>query len=116
MTLRFLLVLWVPLALGIADNATPTLLNAMVAVGIVVGGAAARFVTLKTVKRCMPAGILIGVAVAVFALQTTMLNAYVLLAIIGMLGASSWCRSMRCCRSGASIRSVPAMRSRCKTG
>ncbi|POP20518.1 lysophospholipid transporter LplT [Serratia marcescens] len=86
-TLRFLLVLWVPVALGIADNATPTLLNAMVAVGIVVGaGAAARFVTLKTVKRCMPAGILIGAAVAVFALQTTMLNAYVLLAIIGMLG------------------------------
>jgi LPLT family lysophospholipid transporter-like MFS transporter len=74
-------------ALGIADNATPTLLNAMVAVGIVVGaGTAARFVTLETVKRCMPAGILIGVAVAVFALQTTMLNAYVLLAIIGMLG------------------------------
>ena len=63
----------------------------------------------------MPAEDLIGVAVAVFALQTTMLNAYVLLAIIGMLGASSWCRSMRCCRSGASIRSVPAMRSRCKT-
>ena len=86
-TLRFLLVLWVPVALGIADNATPTLLNAMVAVGIVLGaGAAARFVTLKTVKRCMPAGILIGVAVAVFALQTTMLNAYVLLALIGILG------------------------------
>ncbi len=38
-TLRFLLVLWVPVALGIADNATPTLLNAMVAVGIVVGPA-----------------------------------------------------------------------------
>lgn len=115
-TLRFLLVLWVPVALGIADNATPTLLNAMVAVGIVVGaGAAARFVTLKTVKRCMPAGILIGVAVAVFALQTTMLNAYVLLALIGMLGASSSCRSMRCCRSGANIRSAPAMRSQCKT-
>jgi LPLT family lysophospholipid transporter-like MFS transporter len=86
-TLRFLLVLWVPVALGIADNATPTLLNAMVAVGIVVGaGAAARFVTLETVRRCMPAGILIGVAVAVFALQTTMFNAYALLAIIGMLG------------------------------
>ena len=42
MTLRFLLVLWVPLALGIADNATPTLLNAMVAVGIVVGPALPR--------------------------------------------------------------------------
>ncbi|HEJ8090477.1 TPA: lysophospholipid transporter LplT [Serratia liquefaciens] len=86
-TLRFLLVLWVPVALGIADNATPTLLNAMVAVGIVVGaGAAARFVTLETVKRCMPAGILIGVAVAIFALQTTLLSAYAVLLIIGVLG------------------------------
>lgn len=36
-TLRFLLVLWVPVALGITDNATPTYLNAMVAIGIVVG-------------------------------------------------------------------------------
>ncbi len=34
-TLRFLLqLLWVPVALGITDNATPTYLNAMVAVGI----------------------------------------------------------------------------------
>lgn len=86
-TLRFLLVLWVPVALGIADNATPTLLNAMVAIGIVIGaGAAARFVTLKTVKRCMPAGILIGVAVALFAVQTTLLNAYGLLLVMGVLG------------------------------
>ncbi|MGV5912437.1 lysophospholipid transporter LplT [Escherichia coli] len=61
-TLRFLLVLWVPVALGITDNATPTYLNAMVAIGIVVGaGAAAKLVTLETVSRCMPAGILIGV-------------------------------------------------------
>jgi LPLT family lysophospholipid transporter-like MFS transporter len=36
-TLRFLLVLWVPVALGITSNATPTYLNAMVAVGIVLG-------------------------------------------------------------------------------
>ncbi|WON77990.1 lysophospholipid transporter LplT [Serratia sp. UGAL515B_01] len=86
-TLRFLLVLWVPVALGITDNATPTLLNAMVALGIVLGaGAAARFVTLETVRRCMPAGILIGVAVAFFALQTSMLNAYGVLLLIGMLG------------------------------
>ncbi|MFI8417449.1 lysophospholipid transporter LplT [Serratia sp. NPDC078593] len=86
-TLRFLLVLWVPVALGIADNATPTLLNAMVAVGIVMGaGIAARFVTLKTVRRCMPAGILIGVVVALFAMQTTMISAYALLLLIGVLG------------------------------
>lgn len=87
MTLRFLLVLWVPVALGITDNATPTYLNAMVAVGIVVGaGAAAKLVTLETVSRCMPAGILIGVVVAIFSLQHALLPAYALLLLIGMLG------------------------------
>ncbi|EJX4891755.1 lysophospholipid transporter LplT [Salmonella enterica] len=86
-TLRFLLVLWVPVALGITDNATPTYLNAMVAVGIVVGaGAAAKLVMLETVSRCMPAGILIGVVVAIFSLQHALLPAYALLLLIGMLG------------------------------
>ncbi len=86
-TLRFLLVLWVPVALGITDNATPTYLNAMVAVGIVVGaGAAAKMVTLKTVARCMPAGILIGVGVLFFAMQTALLPSYMLLVLIGILG------------------------------
>lgn len=86
-TLRFLLVLWVPVALGIADNATPTYLNAMVAVGIVIGaGAAAKLVTLETVARCMPAGILIGVGVAIFAFQHALLPSYGLLMLIGMLG------------------------------
>lgn len=86
-TLRFLLVLWVPVALGITDNATPTYLNAMVAVGIVVGaGAAGKLVTLETVSRCMPAGILIGVVVAIFSLQHALLPAYALLLLIGMLG------------------------------
>lgn len=86
-TLRFLLVLWVPVALGITDNKTPTLLNAMVAIGIVFGaGAAAKLVTLKTVGRCMPAGVLIGVAVVFFSLQHTTTGAYALLIAIGMLG------------------------------
>jgi len=86
-TLRFLLVLWVPVALGITDNATPTYLNAMVAIGIVVGaGAAAKLVTLETVARCMPAGILIGVVVLIFSLQHTLLPAYALLILIGILG------------------------------
>ena len=71
-TLRFLLVLWVPVALGITDNATPPYLNAMVAIGIVVGaGAAAKLVTLETVSRCMPAGILIGVVVLIFPCNTS---------------------------------------------
>lgn len=86
-TLRFLLVLWVPVALGISDNKTPTLLNAMVAIGIVIGAiAAAKLVTLKNVARCMPAGVLIGVAVVAFALQTQAVSACVVLVIIGILG------------------------------
>lgn len=99
-TLRFLLVLWVPVALGITDNATPTYLNAMVAIGIVVGaGAAAKLVTLETVSRCMPAGILIGVVVLIFSLQHEQLPAYALLMLIGVLGA--FCRSAQCVATGA---------------
>ena len=86
-TLRFLLVLWVPVALGLTDNATPTYLNAMVAVGIVVGaGLAAKLVTLEKVSRCMPAGVLIGVAVVIFSLQHALLPAYGVLMLIGVLG------------------------------
>lgn len=86
-TLRFLLVLWVPVALGISDNTTPTTLNAMVAIGIVIGAAAAaKLVTLETVRRCMPAGVLIGMMVVVFALQHSLLNAYLVLMLIGALG------------------------------
>lgn len=86
-TLRFLLVLWVPVALGITDNATPTYLNAMVAVGIVAGaGAAAKLITLETVARCMPAGIMIGVIVVFFAIQHALLPAYGLLLLIGVCG------------------------------
>lgn len=86
-TLRFLLVLWVPVALGLTDNATPTYLNAMVAVGIVVGaGLAAKLVTLEKVSRCMPAGVLIGIAVVIFSLQHALLPAYGVLMLIGVLG------------------------------
>ncbi|WP_192459153.1 lysophospholipid transporter LplT [Musicola keenii] len=85
--LRFLLVLWVPLALGISDNSTPTLLNAMVAVGIVLGAAAAgKLVSLQKVWRCLPAGVLIGVMVVVFTLQHSLINAYGCLMVLGALG------------------------------
>ncbi|EXU75004.1 lysophospholipid transporter LplT [Erwinia mallotivora] len=86
-TLRLLLVLWVPVALGITDNKTPSILNAMVAIGIVFGAVlAARLVTIKTVSRCMPAGVLIGVAVVCFSLQHTAAGAYGLLIATGALG------------------------------
>lgn len=69
-TLRFLLILWVPVALQIEGLLTPTMLNAMVAVGIVIGAAAAaKWITLKTVSRCIPAGVLLGIGVIVFVLQ-----------------------------------------------
>jgi len=72
-TLRFLLVAWVPAALGIVSNRMPAYLNAMVAVGIVIGAAlAARFVTLERATRALPAGVLIGVAVCLLAGATTL--------------------------------------------
>jgi LPLT family lysophospholipid transporter-like MFS transporter len=43
-------------------------------------------VTLETVARCMPAGILIGVVVLIFSLQHALLPAYALLILIGILG------------------------------
>jgi LPLT family lysophospholipid transporter-like MFS transporter len=62
-TLRFLLVAWVPVALGLTDNSTPAYLNAVVAVGIVIGaGLAGKYVTLDKAERALPAGVLIGLA------------------------------------------------------
>lgn len=113
-TLRFLLVLWVPVALGITDNATPTYLNAMVAIGIVVGaGAAAKLVTLETVSRCMPAGILIGVVVLIFPATRAAASLCLVDADWRDGGFLSF-RSMRCYRSG--VKSVGAgMRLQYKT-
>lgn len=86
-TLRFLLVLWVPVALGVTSNAMPTYLNAMVAVGIMLGaGAAAKLITLQTVSRCLPAGVLIGIVVIFFALQQALLPSLLLLLLLGICG------------------------------
>ncbi|WP_413483625.1 lysophospholipid transporter LplT [Morganella psychrotolerans] len=86
-TLRLMLVLWVPSALGITGQTMPTVLNAMVAVGIVAGaGLAARFITLETVRRCMPAGILIGVMVIIFTFQTSVVPTNITLVLLGVFG------------------------------
>ncbi|AOM40929.1 lysophospholipid transporter LplT [Xenorhabdus hominickii] len=86
-TLRFLLVAWVPVVLGIQGNTIPTLMNAVVAIGIIVGaGLAARFITMKTVRRCMPAGILIGVMVILFATQQSIWSSYLILIVLGIFG------------------------------
>lgn len=86
-TMRFLLVAWVPLALGISNNRMPAYLNAMVAVGIVIGAAlAARFVSIDKAQRALPAGVLIGVAVCALAWTTTLPVAFVLMVIVGACG------------------------------
>jgi LPLT family lysophospholipid transporter-like MFS transporter len=86
-TLRFLLIAWVPVALGISSNRMPAYLNAMVAVGIVVGaGLAAKFVSLEKVNRALPAGVLIGAAVCLLAGTTRLPTAFVVLAIVGACG------------------------------
>jgi MFS transporter, LPLT family, lysophospholipid transporter len=75
-TMRFLLVAWVPVALGITNHRMPAYLNAMVAVGIVIGAAlASKFVTLERADRVLPAGVLIGVCVCTLAATTHLVGA-----------------------------------------
>jgi LPLT family lysophospholipid transporter-like MFS transporter len=86
-TMRFLLVAWVPIGLGITSNRMPAYLNAMVAVGIVVGaGLAARFITLEKAARALPAGILLGLLVCVLAQVSSLRVAFLVMGIVGACG------------------------------
>jgi MFS transporter, LPLT family, lysophospholipid transporter len=86
-TMRFLLVAWVPIALGITTNAMPAYLNGILAVGIVIGAAmAAKFITLERADRALPAGVLIGVAVCILAVTTNTAAAFAVLALVGACG------------------------------
>ncbi|KVP39919.1 lysophospholipid transporter LplT [Burkholderia ubonensis] len=86
-TLRFLLVAWVPVALGIMDTSTPANLSGAVAIGIALGAAAAaRFVTLDRVNRALPAGIALGVLIMAFAHVTSLPLAIGLLVVVGVCG------------------------------
>ena len=86
-TLRFLLISWVPVVLDIHDNATPTNLNAIVAIGIVIGaGLASTFISINNTLRCIPAGIMMGIMVIAFTLQGNIISSYILLVVIGALG------------------------------
>ena len=86
-TLRFLLVAWVPVALHIMDNSTPANLSGAVAIGIALGAAAAaKFVSLHTVNRALPAGILIGALILAFAHVNSLPAAILMLVITGACG------------------------------
>lgn len=73
--------------LDVTNNAVSTYLNAIAAMGIVLGtGAVAKLVALETVLRCMSAGILIGVVVMALTVQQSLLPAFGLLLLLGVLG------------------------------
>jgi len=84
-TLRMLMVAWVPVALGITDLSMPANLNGTVAIGIAVGAVLASFfVSLKSVNRVLPAGILIGIVIIIFA---NVMNLYVAILLMVIAGA-----------------------------
>jgi LPLT family lysophospholipid transporter-like MFS transporter len=86
-TMRFLLIAWVPVALGVVNNRMPAYLNAMVAVGIVVGaGLAAKLVPLEKARRALSAGVLIGIAVCLLSVTRTLPSAMILLGVVGAAG------------------------------
>ena len=86
-TLRLLLVAWVPVALGINDLSMPANLSGAVAIGIAIGAAlAANFIRLEHVNRVLPAGLLIGVLIMLFAHSTQLYVAIGLLILIGAAG------------------------------
>ncbi|MES2637118.1 MAG: lysophospholipid transporter LplT, partial [Pseudomonadota bacterium] len=86
-TLRLLLVAWVPVALGTSDLSIAANLSGAVAIGIAIGAAlAANFVQLKNVNRVLPAGLLIGIFIMLFANTTNLYLAIALLLFIGTAG------------------------------
>jgi LPLT family lysophospholipid transporter-like MFS transporter len=86
-TMRFLLIAWTPIALGIANNREPAYLNAVVAVGIVVGaGLAGKLVTLQNVNRALGGGVVLGLAVCALAATTHLQVAYAVLLVVGAAG------------------------------
>lgn len=86
-TLRLLLVAWVPAALLITDLSTAANMSGAVAIGIAIGAfGAAKLVTLKTVNRALPAGILIGALIIAFAYIDHLYVAVAMLILVGACG------------------------------
>jgi LPLT family lysophospholipid transporter-like MFS transporter len=86
-TLRLLLVAWVPAALLITDLSTAANMSGAVAIGIALGAfGAAKLVTLRTVNRALPAGILIGALIIAFAYIDDLYVAVAMLILVGACG------------------------------
>ena len=86
-TLRLILFAWVPVALGITSNQMPANLMGVVSVGIVIGaGLAGALIKLENVNRALIGGLLLGPLVLLFAQQTALIPAALMLAAIGAAG------------------------------
>lgn len=85
-TMRFLLIAWVPLALSIDDNKTPAMLNAVVAIGIVIGAGLASRIPLTQAHRVVSAGVGMGVGVILLSMTTSLTMAYLWLVLTGICG------------------------------
>lgn len=86
-TLRLLLFAWVPVALLITDNQTPSNLMGAVSVGIVVGaGLAGAWVSLARANLALIGGVLLGPLVMLLAYQTSMAPVVAILVLIGAAG------------------------------
>ena len=85
--LRLMLFVWVPLALGIADNQTPANLMGILSVGIVIGAViAATSINLAGVHKAFIGGFLIGPLIVMLAWQTTIYPTVLLLIALGAAG------------------------------
>lgn len=86
-TMRFLLIAWVPVALGVAGTTLPSYLNAVMAIGIVLGAVlAGRFVRLSQVERALPAGVALGLLLCAMAATHRLPPALALMALLGACG------------------------------
>lgn len=86
-TLRLMLFVWVPLALGMAGNQTPANLMGVLSVGIVIGAViAATTINLENARKAFIGGLLIGPIIVMLAWQTTLYPTVLLLIALGIAG------------------------------
>ena len=86
-TMRLMLFAWVPIALGLADNSTPSNLMGAVSIGIVAGAViAGLLIPLHKVNRALIGGLLLGPLVMLLALTQSLPVAVALLIALGAAG------------------------------
>lgn len=86
-TLRLMLFVWVPVALGISDNQTPANLMGALSIGIVFGAVLASvLVKLEDVRPAYIGGLMIGPLILLLSVQTTLLPVVLLLVALGVSG------------------------------